>query len=123
MAAGLHHVRLSPKSGHQLSVVGMSGKCHEQTFDRLFDHLVSGGDQRNGQTERFDGLEIDRRAVVQIWRARLFSKHWMIGAAPSTNFVPVICSYILIYRFDISSEALPDRANTQPLFIISPPPK
>jgi len=106
MAAGLHHVRLSPKSGHQLSVVGISGKCHEQTFDRLFDHLVSGGDQRNGQTERFDGLEIDRRAVVQIWRARLFSKHWMIGAAPSTNFVPVICSCILTYRFDIASEAL-----------------
>jgi len=88
----------------------MSGKCHEQTFDRLFDHLVSGGDQRNGQTERFDGLEINRRALE-------------MGAAPSTNFVPVICSYILIYRFDISSEVLPDRANTQPLFIISPPPK
>ena len=71
MAAGLHHVRLSPKSGHQLSVVGISGKCHEQTFDRLFDHLVSGGDQRNGQTERFDGLEINRRALVQtlFWRA------------------------------------------------------
>jgi len=44
----------------------------------------------------------------------LFSKRWMMGAAPSTNFVPVICSYILIYRFDISSEALPDRTNTQP---------
>jgi hypothetical protein len=43
----------------------------KQTFDRLFDHLVSGGDQRNGQTERFDGLEINRRPVVQtlFWRA------------------------------------------------------
>ena len=49
----------------------MSGKCHEQTFNRLFDHLVSGGDQLNGQTKRFDGLEIDRLAVVQtlFWRA------------------------------------------------------
>src|SRR5262249_11266824 len=34
---------------------------------------------------------------------RFFSKRWMMGVAPFTNFVPVICSYILIYRFDISS--------------------
>jgi len=54
---------LYPQKRPWFSTVVMSALCHKQTFDRLFNHLVSDREQLCGKFDPncFGGLEIEHK--------------------------------------------------------------